>query len=494
MSAIKNNKNVAVGIHVGPSYTRLSTAAFVLSTTGNAFNVTPSVVSNALGSRSTPSIVTVDANTEGAVVIGEAAKKNVMRESSNADNKGEVVKTNSYLKKLSNGDNADSLHFFGMLKELAAETSGVGMKGADRLKCVLAVPAGAGQAEVDRLVEAAGAGFNKPTSFIGVLSEPAAVCVAHGLTGSHTNSHTPSWSTAIVIDWTATGLTATLVKRVGSSDLIQLGASKTDNEVNAESLVDLMMGHCATMFKRKTGGDVWESKKAIAKLRIVCETAVRTLDRGASATVEADGLVDGMDLRVPVSKPRWEMLSGSVVAKGKEFISSLAEGVKVDVCLMSGSVCAMPSVKAMVTGLFEGAWQGLGNVACEEAVAVGCAVQACLMVEAGIEESRAGLKGQNIDVEVAEEVKIGLAKVEGDKVDENSIKVIVGDGTAVGVEVAGFLAGLNKGDAAAVVDMNDGNKILVKIDDCDEGELKVGIRLGKEGGVVVRVGEGEIAC
>ena len=171
-----------------------------------------------------------------------------------------------------------------------------------------------------------------------------------------------------------------------------------------------MMGHCATMFKRKTGGDVWESKKAIAKLRTACETAVRTLDRGASATVEADGLVDGMDLRVPVSKPRWEMLSGGVVAKGKELISSVSEGVNVDVVLMSGSGCAMPSVKAMVDGLFEGAWTGLGNVACEEAVTVGCAVQACLMVEAGIEESGAG-KEQNIVVEVVDEVKIGLAKV-----------------------------------------------------------------------------------
>ncbi|GMI07650.1 hypothetical protein TrVE_jg13124 [Triparma verrucosa] len=493
MSAIKSNKNVAVGIHVGGSYTRLSTAAFVLSTAGNAFNVTPSVISNSLGSRSTPSIVTDDANTEGAVVIGEAAKKNAMREGSNADNKGEVVKGRSFVKKLAEGDNSDSLHFFGHLKELAAEASGVGMKGADRLKCVLAVPVGATQEEIDRLVTAAGAGFNKPTSFVGVLSEPAAVCVAHGLTGSHTNSHNPEWSNALVVDWTASGLTATLVKRVGSSDLIQLGASKTDNSVNAETLVDLMMGHCATMFKRKTGGDVWESKKAIAKLRTACETAVRTLDRGASATVEADGLVDGMDLRVPVSKPRWEMLSGSVVAKGKELISSVSEGVNVDVVLMSGSVCAMPSVKAMVDGLFEGAWTGLGNVACEEAVTVGCAVQACLMVEAGIEESGAG-KEQNIVVEVVDEVKIGLAKVVGDAVDENSIKVVVRNGTAVGVEVAGFLAGISKGDTAAVVDMNDGNKVLVKIEDCDEGELKVGIRLGKEGGLVVRVGDGEIAC
>ena len=63
-----------------------------------------------------------------------------------------------------------------------------------------------------------------------------------------------------------------------------------------------------------------------------------------------------------------------------------------------------------------------------------------------------------------------------------------------GVEVEGLLTGIAKGAAAAVVDLEGGNKIIVKIGDCDEGDLRVGLKLGLEGGLVVRVGETEIAC
>jgi len=123
--------------------------------------------------------------------------------------------------------------------------------------------------------------------------------------------------TGVVLKWGTSGLTTTIVKRNGTSGAITIGETSSNNEVGGEKFVEKMMDHCATQFKRKSRCDVWESKKAIAKLRLACETAVRTLARGASAAVEADGLVDGQDLRVAVSKPRWGMLVGSLIAAGK---------------------------------------------------------------------------------------------------------------------------------------------------------------------------------
>mmetsp|Transcript_15503 Transcript_15503/g.31617 ORF Transcript_15503/g.31617 Transcript_15503/m.31617 type:complete len:490 (+) Transcript_15503:92-1561(+) len=485
-------KSVAVGVDVSPGFSRLCTASLVYKS--GLPSVTPSVISNALGFRSTPTVVAPDESDADAFIVGEAAKKALTRVGANGENKGEVLESANVLAKMKGGDDKDALTFFAHLKELAAEASGVGMKASDRLKCVLAVPATSTQSSVDGLVAAAGAGFNKPTSIVAAITRPAAICVAHGLTGGHAPAAPPSWSVALAVDWDYTGLTATVVRRVGSSGLLQLGDTVEDKTVTSQTLVDAMMAHCATQFKRKSGLDVWESKKAIAKLRPACETAVRTLGKGAKADVEVDGLMDGVDLRVPVSKPRWDMLIGSAVGKGKALLEGIkGSGVEIDTVLLSGDVCEMPSVKAMVAGLFEGAWMGSPAVPCDEAVVIGCAIHACFLVEGMVYDSVG--KGLTANVSVAEGVTLGLATLDEEgNIQGDSVKTVIAGKAVAGVEVEGVLSGVKKGASAAVVDVNGGNKVIVKIGDCDEGDLRVGLKLGLEGGLVVRVGATEIAC
>ena len=84
------------------------------------------------------------------------------------------------------------------------------------------MPATLPPAGADALVKAAGEGFNKPTSVVGVLSRPAAICVAHGLTGGHGGSTVPvGWETAVTVDWGCDGLAVTVVSRAGSSDMVR---------------------------------------------------------------------------------------------------------------------------------------------------------------------------------------------------------------------------------------------------------------------------------
>lgn len=119
-------KPVGIGIDVTPLSSRLCSASLVYKS--GSPSVTPSVISNALGFRSTPTVVAEDDNNPGALVMGEAAKKAISRELASRDNKGEVMAGRNALSKLHAGDDKDALAFFGHLKELAAEASGVGMK------------------------------------------------------------------------------------------------------------------------------------------------------------------------------------------------------------------------------------------------------------------------------------------------------------------------------------------------------------------------------
>lgn len=428
---------------------------------------------------------------DGGFVVGSAALKAVLRSKSNPENKGTVLPSSSIM---SNLNTKESDAFFAHLRDLAAEASGLGLKSSDRLRVILSVPDSTPSDKISEIVKAAGSGFGKPSSILGVISESSAVCCANGLTGSH-DDRSPdtktNWKTGVVLKWGTSGLTTTIVKRNGTSGAITIGETSSNNEVGGEKFVEKMMDHCATQFKRKSRCDVWESKKAIAKLRLACETAVRTLARGASAAVEADGLVDGQDLRVAVSKPRWGMLVGSLIAAGKVAMKDcLAKaGGNVDAVLMSGAVLESPAAKDAVKDVFGEIYQGVGGFTKDEAVAIGCSIHCALLLEA---EQR-GTNDLAATVKTVQDINLGIAKLSNGSVDGEVLPVIT-PGTVVGVEVTGLLSGIAKGGEVGVINMGDGNKVVAKIGDVEEGNVTVGLKLGEEGGLVVRVGDVEVAC
>ena len=109
-------KSVAVGVDVSPGFSRLCTASLVYKS--GLPSVTPSVISNALGFRSTPTVVAPDESDADAFIVGEAAKKALTRVGANGENKGEVLESANVLAKMKGGDDKDALTFFAHLKEV----------------------------------------------------------------------------------------------------------------------------------------------------------------------------------------------------------------------------------------------------------------------------------------------------------------------------------------------------------------------------------------
>ena len=152
-----------------------------------------------------------------------------------------------------------------------------------------------------------------------LISNAAAVCVAHGLTEYNTESLSngneqaeppKNWNKVLVVNWGASGLTLSSIKRTSPlNSILEVLDVKTESSCGGNAIVRLVMNHCATIFHQKHRIDyLMDSKKSVAKLRLACEEAIRTLCRASTAHIMIDGLIEGIDLNMSISKPRFEML------------------------------------------------------------------------------------------------------------------------------------------------------------------------------------------
>eukprot|EP00814_Leptocylindrus_danicus_P002218 CAMPEP_0116019044 /NCGR_PEP_ID=MMETSP0321-20121206/9000_1 /TAXON_ID=163516 /ORGANISM="Leptocylindrus danicus var. danicus, Strain B650" /LENGTH=298 /DNA_ID=CAMNT_0003489535 /DNA_START=87 /DNA_END=983 /DNA_ORIENTATION=- len=150
-----------------------------------------------------------------------------------------------------------------------------------------------------------------------------------------------------------------------------------------------LMQHCAAMFERKTRcPGILDSKKAVSKLQTACESAFKTLSRASTATIMCDGVYEGMDLNVSISRPRLEMLCSSSIKEARAFITDFCSSndvVDVDVVLAAGNVCEMPAIKSLISSLFPNVNnRGNASIAVDEAVVIGCAMHASWMMQNGM--------------------------------------------------------------------------------------------------------------
>jgi len=464
-----------VGLDIGSCYSRLAMANFVLHPKGTSAEIKSSVVSTSNGIRYIPSLAIADPADVDKVIVGEVAKSLLMKTKSSKDNNGEVVAAVSIHKAL---DSPTTTQFFSEVLSMAKGAVGEN----SRLRTVISVPPTLTAATVTSLVAAVTAGFaltSADSAVMATIAEPAAVCLAHGL-----EKFPRTWSKGLVVSWGSSGLNLTTINRVGASDLITVGATTSDESCNGEAIISAVVTHCANLFQRKNKLDVFDSKKAVGRLRLACEDAVRTLVKGAAVSIEIDGLVDGVDLKVPLSKPRFEMLVGDIVGKARE---ALEKAGKFDVVLKSGSVCMMPALVNMVAEIFEGAWLGQSNVPADEAAVMGAAYHASMLTEADqCDEYRNNEVTK--EVSVVKGLSIGIGKMNGEAV-EGAVAVL-GDGSAVDCWAEGRVEFEEEGGVVGVVDMKSG-KVLAKIGENAKGRASVFLKATKEGGIKVRCGDAE---
>lgn len=372
---------IPVGLDVGSKNTRLA----LLNGQQPSVDSRPRIVSNADGHRSTLSLCKV--LEDGQVLVGEACKKWCDREK---------ISTKSVSIRqlcLSEGNEKAVAEFFSNFRQLACDANNVDSSSEESvLFPVISVPVSStSDSEFIKNLQNGikdglcsltgqsknGKGKGLNTAFA-LLSDPAAVCVAHGFTGEGSDSSYANLrKRIIVVDWGSSSLKVSEVSIV--SGFIEILQTVEDTSCSGDAITQILMQHCTSMFERKNRiCGLMESKKAVAKLRTVCEDAIRTLSRGASTvTIMSDGLFEGIDLNISLSRPRFEMLCGKLFRNAGQVMSNVCKergADSYDAILSAGNVCSMPQASSLISSIFPSAWKGDKNVSPEEAIAMGCSI------------------------------------------------------------------------------------------------------------------------
>eukprot|EP00980_Cylindrotheca_fusiformis_P017772 scaffold5605_cov128-Cylindrotheca_fusiformis.AAC.13 len=211
----------------------------------------------------------------------------------------------------------------------------------------------------------------------------------------------------LILDGGAGGLKATVLLQTHNG-LLSRQSSQTLASVNGTALIEVLGKSVAQQFEQKNRfpkGEVWESKKARAKLQRACEAGLKTLHINNTVTVHVDGLYEGIDCQVAISKPKWEHLSSKLVSEAKKFLSELPSA---DLVLLSGNLHTW--LKPIATSVFQDKLISSPSIDPSEAVALGCARQAYWNLNASFSDETAAALATNaptIQVQVAP-ISIGI--------------------------------------------------------------------------------------
>jgi L1 cell adhesion molecule like protein len=137
-------------------------------------------------------------------------------------------------------------------------------------------------------------------------------------------------------------------------------------------------------FKRKNKGkDLTGNNRALRRLRTACERAKRTLSSASQASIEIDGLFDGIDFMANITRARFEELCGDLFRGTLAPVERVLADAKMDkrsvhdVVLVGGST-RIPKVQQLVSDFFGGKELNK-SINPDEAVAYGAAVQAFIL-------------------------------------------------------------------------------------------------------------------
>ena len=348
-----------------------------LGTTNSAVSVLeggePTVIANAEGFRTTPSVVAF--TKDGEVLVGETAKR---------QNVTNVDRTIASVKRHMGTDwtfavddkkytpQEISARILAKLKRDAETYLGEAVTDA-----VITVPAYFNDAERQATKDAGEiAGLN----VLRIINEPTAAALAYGLDKGKEDE------LILVFDLGGGTFDVSLLE-VGKDDdfsTIQVRATSGDNRLGGDDWDQRVVDHLVKKFKETTGVDVSKDKIALQRLKEAAEQAKKELSQSMTANIQLPYLSltenGPANLDETLTRAQFEQMTEDLLARTKKpFNDVIAEaGVKVadiaHVVLVGGST-RMPAVSELVKSLTGGKEPNKG-VNPDEVVAVGASLQA----------------------------------------------------------------------------------------------------------------------
>ena len=328
------------------------------------------VIANAEGSRTTPSVVAFAKN--GEVLVGEVAKRQAV---TNVDRTIRSVKRHM-------GDTSWAIDIDGKkynAQEISArilqklKRDAEAYLGETVTDAVITVPAYFNDAERQATKDAGQiAGLN----VLRIVNEPTAAALAYGLDKGERDQ------TILVFDLGGGTFDVSLLE-IGEG-IVEVKATSGDNKLGGDDWDQHIVDHLVKTFKSSNGVDLSADKVALQRLREAAEKAKIELSQSMSANINLPYITASdagpLHLDETLTRAQFQQMTADLLERTKAPFAAVIKdaGIKVGdihhVVLVGGST-RMPAVTELVKELTGGREPNKG-VNPDEVVAVGAALQA----------------------------------------------------------------------------------------------------------------------
>ena len=330
----------------------------------------PTVIANAEGARTTPSVVAFAKN--GEVLVGEVAKRQAV---TNVDRTIRSVKRHM-------GDTTWNVDIDGKkynAQEISArilqklKRDAEAYLGDTVTDALITVPAYFNDAQRQATKDAGQiAGLN----VLRIVNEPTAAALAYGLDKGDKDQ------TILVFDLGGGTFDVSLLE-IGEG-IVEVKATSGDNNLGGDDWDQRVVDHLVTQFKNANGVDLSADKVALQRLREAAEKAKIELSSSQSANINLPYITASdagpLHLDETLSRADFQKMTADLIDRTKTPFNQVIKdaGVKVsdiDHVVLVGGSTRMPAVTDLVKELTGGREPNKG-VNPDEVVAVGAALQA----------------------------------------------------------------------------------------------------------------------
>ncbi|MEY4323406.1 MAG: hypothetical protein RL410_1187 [Actinomycetota bacterium] len=329
----------------------------------------PTVIANAEGARTTPSIVAFAKN--GEVLVGEVAKRQAV---TNPDRTIRSVKRHMGTTWTTDIDGKKY-----RAQEISARTlmklkrDAEAYLGETITDAVITVPAYFDDAQRQATKEAGEiAGLN----VLRIINEPTAAALAYGLDKADHEQ------TILVFDLGGGTFDVSLLD-IGEG-VVEVKATHGDNNLGGDDWDDAIIAHLVSNFKNATGVDLSKDKMAVQRLKEAAEKAKIDLSQSMQTAINLPYITASAEgplhLDETLTRSQFEQLTAGLLERCRKPFEQVIKDAGVDVSkidhvVLVGGSTRMPMVVELVKSLTKGREPNKG-VNPDEVVAVGAALQA----------------------------------------------------------------------------------------------------------------------
>jgi L1 cell adhesion molecule like protein len=168
--------------------------------------------------------------------------------------------------------------------------------------------------------------------------------------------------------------------------IFEVKATAGDTHLGGEDFDNIVSDWACDEFRKKTKLDLKTNARAMRRLRTAVERAKRTLSTSTQASIDVDGIMEGQDLVLVLSRAKFESLCESIFRKAMVPVEQVLRDAKMsksdihDIVLVGGST-RIPRIQQLLRDFFNGK-ELCQSINPDEAVAYGAAVQGAILTGA----------------------------------------------------------------------------------------------------------------